>query len=115
MNSKKILLSVLMLAVVILSPLATACEPIAPLRIENQTDQTLSIFVRFGTADKYYHLGDVAPGEDIKNKNPGILTSNVYYLEAKNSQGEIIYSKKYNDLELDKLDWKVVIPPLGNK
>jgi len=67
-NRRILLLAGCVLILIMLSLLTAACEPIAPLRIENQTDQTLSIYVRW-LGDVYY-VGDVEPGEEIRNDNP---------------------------------------------
>lgn len=101
-----------LLVLTMLLPSTVACEPRAPIQVENKTDQTLAIFVRFGTVDKSYHLGDVTPGAEISNKNAPIMISNVYYIEAKNHQGELVYTREFSYDELKAADWKVVIPPL---
>jgi len=85
-------------------------EPFAPLRIENQTDQTLSIYVRWD--GQAYYVGDVAAGAEIKNSNRQILQFSSFPIEARDAQGNLVYSKTYTTVELiEKLDWKVVIPP----
>ena len=103
-----------LLGIIILLILNTSCEPIAPLRVENQTDQTLSIYVRWH--EEAYYVGDVAPGEEIKNTNPRILHLGSFPIEAEDAQGNVVYSKTYTNLELRKeLKWKVVIPPLEER
>jgi hypothetical protein len=87
-------------------------DPIAPIRVENQTDQTLSIYVRFGTVNETYHMGDVEAGSEIKNEHAPIGISSVYYIEAKNIQGEVVYYRKFGGQYLIDADWKIVIPPL---
>ena len=111
-NKVPLLIMGLLLVLFVLLPLGVTCELGARLKVENQTDQTLSIFVRFGEIDASYHIGDVAPGAKIKNKNPKILISDVYYIEAKNLQGKVVYSRKFWWEELETIKWKVVIPPL---
>jgi len=113
MNKRNIFLFLILMILALLSLFSAACEPIAPLRIRNETDQTLSIFVKFGAIEQFYKMGNVEPGEEIKNENSRILRSDVYYIEAKSIQGEIIYSKKYSYVYLiEELDWKIVIPPI---
>ena len=103
---------ILVLVTVLVS--SSACEPYAPLRVQNQTDQTLSIYVVW--LDKSYYVGDVAPGEEIQNENRNILQFSSFPIEAKDAQGNVVYSKTYTGLELrQKLHWTIVIPPLQNK
>lgn len=79
-----------------------ACEAI-PIRVINQTDQALTIFI-LGRK-----IGDVNPGEELKNKNVSASFRD-YLIEAKNTQGEVVFSKKYTFDELSRdLDYKVII------
>lgn len=105
-----VLVGIILLLLAVLLPTVVACDPRAPIRVENQTEQILAIFVRFGTVDKSHHLGDVTPGAEIRNKNAPIMISNVYYIEGKNPQEEVVYAKEFSYDELKAADWKVVIP-----
>jgi len=89
--------------------LVGACfgDPAAPIRIENRTDQSLTIFIN----DIY--VGDVAPGVEIKNKR--VTFYGEFLIEARDAQGETIHSEKFTYEELKRIDWKVVIPPLQSK
>ena len=108
---RKVLMVGSLLLLLTLSFALLSCEPVAPLRIENQSDQTLYIYVRWH--GQTYYVGDVAPGAEIKNNNRQILQFSSFPIEATNAQGNVVYSKTYTTLELmEKLDWKVVIPPL---
>jgi len=92
-----------LIGVIFLVPLA--CEPPLPLQIENRTDMALTIYVQ------EHEAGNVEPNKNVKIEGiPGTLTH--YLIEAKNSKGEIIYSRKFSTSELHDADWKVVIPPL---
>lgn len=85
--------------------LACACDPEIPLEIENRTDEVLTIYVR-GREE-----GKVKPNSIIRPT--GIVAIYSYYLiEAKNKQGEVVYSRNFTFYELGDLHWKVVIPPL---
>ena len=84
-----------------------SCEPIVPLKVENQTKIVLAIYV------ENHKAGEVKPNEIIKIKDvPMTLTH--YRIEAINKKGEIIYSKKFSWDELHDLDWKVVITHQNN-
>ncbi len=79
----------------------------APIRIYNHTDQTLSIFIND------YSEGDVAPGTEIM---PKVLRYDPFRIQAKNAQGDVVYSQQFRLQELEeRMDWKVVIPPLQSE
>ncbi len=60
-NKALLLLSFIAVAALLLT--AIACEPAAPIRIKNQTDQILTIFIN------EREIGSVKPGEEIRNEN----------------------------------------------
>ena len=101
------LLSVLIFAGIMLIFIGACGERNLPLKIENRTDVTLTIYVQ------EHEVGNIKPNssENIKDI-PGTLT--YYLIEAKNGKGEVIYSKKFSVSELHDADWKVVITPLEN-
>lgn len=81
----------------------TACEPIAPIKIYNETTENLTIFIN----DE--HLGEVIPEGEIKNDF--VIIEARFKIEAKNSSGEILYSKEFIIEEMVDMDWKIVIKP----
>ena len=106
-RDRKLLLAILMV-VLIVSLLLGACgEPAAPLKVKNDTDQTLSIYVVWD--GKAYYVGDVAPGAEIKNKNLNILQFSSFPIEAKDTQGNVVYSDEYSDIQLIEAHWRIVI------
>jgi hypothetical protein len=93
----------------ILLLVAWACEPAVRIRIQNQTDQVLSIFIGgySGIGDS---IGNVAPGAEIRSG--GVLMYDPFRIEAKNAQGEVVYSKQFSFEELNrKMNWTVIIKP----
>ena len=100
-----ILLLTIVFLIVGLLLLGQACDPAVPLQIENRTDMVLTIYVE-GVND-----GQVEPNKSIKIKDVVAIFSYLQ-IEAKNSKGEVIYSRKFSFNELVDVDWKVVIPPL---
>ncbi|MFC1934235.1 hypothetical protein ACFLXX_03690 [Chloroflexota bacterium] len=80
----------------------TACEPPVPLEVENQTDQTVTIYVQGG---RYF---SVSPNSTFKGKTALMIYSK-YFIEGLNEDGEIIYSKTFDFNELSNLKWKIVI------
>jgi hypothetical protein len=81
----------------------SACEYIAPIKVQNNTEETLSIFI------DGVRIGDVAPGEEIKNKTIWIEAR--WIIEAKNTHGQIIHKEEITYENMKKKDWKVIISP----
>jgi hypothetical protein len=103
-RSNSALLFTLVLLIVVMLPMGAACEPDVPLEIDNQTDMTLTIYL------KDNEKGTVGPKSTEKIK--GITgTLGEWQIVAKNSQGEVVFSKIFTPTELHELDYKVVIPP----
>ena len=90
-ENRKLLLAIMAVALIV-SLLLEACEPLAPIQIQNNTDQTLSIFV-WG---KYE--GDVAPNATLRTTKT--ILDPKYNIELKNPQGEIVYKRTITDGEL---------------
>jgi hypothetical protein len=108
MNYQKIkLLVVIVIVLISIGVLVTtniACEGKLPVQIINQTDQNLTVFIN------NQKIGDVKPNEKIKNKVLS-ATFREYVLEAKNFQGEVIFSKTYTFDQLSRdLNWIIIIP-----
>ncbi len=92
---------------------STACwgSPNFELIVENQTQHDLTIYVND------YEIGNVSPGEQVKDT--GLLwDTGKYHVEAKNIQGETIFSEILTREKMQRIEsrvYKVVIPPLQNK
>jgi hypothetical protein len=100
-NYEKVLMVISLVILLVL--LLPACEPIAPIKVQNNTDQNLTIFING------INIGDVAPGGEIRNRKELIVDR--YKIEAKNSQGQTLYKQERTYEDMKKMDWKVVIPP----
>lgn len=94
---------VLMLVSILAASVACWGEPIVPLQIENRSEIVLTIYVQG------VKFGEVEPNNSIKVKYLGVMGH--YLIEAKNSKGELIYTREFDYHELRDADWKVVIPP----
>ena len=104
-SKRLLLLSLVVLLLGVLLVVVVGCEYSAPFKIKNQTDLTLTIIISGES------IGNAKAGEEIKNRNPRVLmTSRDYLIEAKNSQGDIVYSKSFSYDELVDMGWKIVIP-----
>ena len=104
-NIVLIIISFLLLSFTLFS--FSACERVAPIRVQNNTEETLSIFI------DSVHIGDVAPGEDIKNKTIWITAR--FVIEARSSHGQTIYKEEITFENMKKIDWKVIISPQTEK
>jgi hypothetical protein len=109
-NYRISLLTTIIFLLLFLSFIAVSCEPIAPFRITNHTDQTLTIFIE----DR--KIGDVAPGKEIKNRITLIMnmTAGKYHIEAKDKEGNSIYSEEFTYQEISNMDWEITIPAISD-
>ena len=88
----------------------SACEPIAPFKITNQTDRVLTIFI------SGYEIGEVMPGEELENENVLMheMRDGKYHIEARDKEGKLVYSKKFPYEEMPDIDWKITISPTSD-
>jgi hypothetical protein len=98
------LLSALILMGIMLILVGACGERNLPLKVDNRTDMTLTIFVQ------EHEVGTVKPNSIVSIKGiPGTLT--YYLIEAKNSKGELVYSKMFSVSELHDANWNVTLTP----
>ena len=85
--------------------MSLSCEPIAPFKIYNQTDEVLTIYITG------YKIGDVQPKEEIENDYLPMyqVENGQYHIEAINEQDDIVYSKIFTYEESRDMDWKITI------
>jgi hypothetical protein len=99
-NSIVSLFALIALLIVLLL-LALACEPALTYWVENRTDQALIIY------NNSIKIGEVAPGETAKmDPVPGMGR---YWIDARNSEGELVYTRELSGSQLRDLGGKVVI------
>lgn len=102
------LLAILTTTVGCLYPLPFS-DPLFDMVLENQTDQTLTIY-----AGGIAPVGNVSPGQQIILKDRDSNRSE-FPIIAKNAEGEVVFSYIYTYKDLQKIDertYKAVIPPL---
>ena len=99
-NWKAVLLSLMLL--VSLLPVA-GCDPPVNITVENQTDQAIQIYVQ---GDPYF---EVLPHQTNKGKT-AIIIYDKFFVEALNTNGEIVYSRTFSHNEFINLE-KVVVTP----
>jgi hypothetical protein len=97
-----LLIILMAMLVVVLLLLAVACEPELVLEVENQTEQALIIY------NDGRQIGEVAPGETAK-MDAGLDIG--AFIEARNSEGELVYSKEFTGSEPWDERHKIVILP----
>ena len=86
------------------------------LIIENRSDQVLTIY------HDNYQVGSVEPGGRIDDDNTSMNTGR-YPIEAKNAQGEVVFSEtftfkpkdKYHLQQVEERVYRAVIPPITTK
>jgi len=100
----------LMLLIGIMLPLLIACDPGHDIRIENSTEETLTIYFDVGPTGYFVTLGNLEPGEHIYASFA--MMDGYCQIDARNAEGELIFSREYDWWELrDEMDWTVVITP----
>jgi hypothetical protein len=97
------LLTILMaMLLVVLLLFAIACEPALIIEVENQTEQTLIIY------NDGRQIGEVAPDETAKMDAGANVGA---FIEARHSEGEVVYAKEFTRSELYHARYKIVISP----
>lgn len=80
-----------------------ACEPLIPIRVQNNSTLYLKIYIRSD------FIGEVKPNDEIRNN---VILSNKYhkYLIIANSlDGAVFYSREFTYEELKAIDYLVII------
>jgi len=94
-------LSLILMLVVTLSAFVSCWgSPTLKLIVENQSEYNLTIY------NNDYEIGNVGPGEQITDiRVPWDIGK--YHIEAKNAQGEIIFSKTLTRAQMQKIKSRV--------
>ena len=111
-NRKKYLVLVsLALLISVTLPVLNACEPGYEIKVENSTEQVLTIYYDVGRTGYFVTLGDVESGEYIYT--PDFWINDGYcQIDAKNMEGELIFSREFTWWEMrDDYKFVVVITP----
>ena len=97
---------ILMLVVILTASVACWGDPSFKLILENRSEYDLTIYVNDNK------VGNVSPGEQITDRIPITITK--FHIEAKNPQGEIVFSETLTREQMQRIEsrvYKVVIPP----
>lgn len=85
------------------------------ITIENQRSQDVKIYYTFvnadGTLDEATYQGTVSANSTKIQSIILIYDSDVKRIEAIDPSGKIVFSHDYNRADLEKIKWKIVIPP----
>jgi len=111
-NKKKYLILLgLTLLIMLMLPVLTACEPGYKIKIENSTEQVLTIYYDVGRTGYFVTLGDVEPRAHVYT--PDFWINDGYcQIDAKNEHGEVIFSREFTWWELrDNYKFVVAITP----
>lgn len=93
----------------------SACEPGGEVTFQNQRNEDIKVFVTHvranGSTDGYSDYGTI-PARNSKTISITFLGDEwVNRLETRNLSGIVISSKDYKMGDLEKIGWKIVIPP----
>ena len=95
--------------------LVTACEPGGEPIIDNQSNHNVTIYVirvrEDGTLGDSRNYGVVLAKTTKEIGSITFIPKAIFRIEAVTSSGEVIFSKDYNMDDLEKINWKIVIPP----
>ena len=94
----------LVLALVTLSAVISACEPLITIRVQNQTNQSIQIF------NDDVFIDTAVPGGEVKYDLPAIFPD--YIVVAKDAEGNVVYTANFTRRDISgKKIYSVVIPP----
>jgi len=93
----------------------SGCEREAVITIENQRSQDVKIYHTFvhadGTLGEATYQGTISANSTKTQYIILIYDYNVKRIEAIEPSGKIVFSQDYNRADLEKIKWKIVIPP----
>lgn len=109
-------LSVLLFAFLFLVAInISSCERSAQIKIINQSNYEITIYYTFKFPDGTYGepaYQEIVPADSTKIQSIILIKDEgVKRIEAKDPSGKIVFSHNYNRADLEKIGWKIVIPP----
>jgi len=102
------LFSVIVFTGIMVMVIMSLGEPAYKIKIENGTEQGLTIYYDAGRIGSPRSLGTVEPGEYIYTSYFD-MADTYCQIDTKDVEGEVIFSKEYDWWELREMDWEVVI------
>jgi hypothetical protein len=111
---QRLIISLISLLMVLSLISQTSCEPYPKITFDNQRSQEMTIFATHvrddGTISNFVKQG-VIPADSINKINITFLGEEwVNRIEARDPNGIVVFSHDYKMADLEKIDWKIVIP-----
>ncbi len=101
--STKIIVSLVAISTLLLVLAQTGCEPAYSFRVDNSTNQTLTIYVNSE------QIASVVAGKTAECKIQG--SAGRYLIEAKDARGAVYYSTDVSYEQLRDGKYKIIITP----
>ena len=95
---------------------SVSCEPGGEPIIENRSNQDLGIYITDvypdGRLDKPRYYG-LVPAQSTKRLAGIVFVQRqwVYRIEAVDLSGKVVFSRDFDQDDLDRISWKITIPP----
>ena len=94
---------------------SSACEPEAKVTFQNQRNEDVTLFVATvlanGSIDGFINFGMI-PSKTTKTIYIAFIgDEHVNRLQFRDSTGTILLSHDYTRADMEKIGWKIVIPP----
>ncbi len=105
----RVRIGLLLIFLVAISSVFMACEPLIDIRIHNQTDETLQIFI-----DSEVFIGNALPGGEVVWEIERIQPT--YNITAKDMDGNALFTANFTRDDLKgKKTYDVYFPPLEDE
>ena len=104
--------TILVLSLVLLGGVMfpTGCGSSVDIKIENHTDQVLTVHKALGKLGAPGRVGDVAPGDYIQLN--GVRSHRTFLFFAWNDKDELMFYRDYSMQELVENDFTVIMVPI---
>ena len=106
---------VYLVLLLVVSILASGCEPGGSLQIQNLQNQEVTIFLASvrtdGTIDELTKQMVISANTTRTLEITFLGSEWVNRIQAVDPSGKVIFSHDYKMSDLEKMDWKIVIPP----
>lgn len=110
------LLGLVLLLLFTIAFFATACEPGGDIEFNNMHSKDVDIYFiamkEDGSLGVPANQGSIPANGARKFAIVYVDRNIVYRIEAIDTSGKVVFSRDYKMADLEKIDWKIVIPPL---
>ena len=106
MQGRRMRIILLLLAIISLMLIFSACEPLIIIRVQNQTEMALQIYQGF--AGDEILMGNAVPNGEVKFKTESRYPE--YRIAAKDENGNLVFSTTFTNWDLQgKKEYLVII------